>query len=55
MTTPPPAPDPLPSPAVAPHPYQAPAIVHKAQLKHFSGSPLAVDPNSPENVLGLPQ
>jgi hypothetical protein len=52
MITPPPAPAPTPVPA---HAYQAPAIVHKAQLKHFSGSPLAVDPNSPENVLGLPQ
>lgn len=54
MTTPPPAP--APTPAAKPRPtYRAPAIVHKAQLKHFSGSPLAVDPNSPENVLGLPQ
>ncbi len=51
MTTPP-----APTPVAKPLPtYQAPAIVHKAQLKHFSGSPLAVDPNSPENVLGLPQ
>lgn len=50
MTTSTPAPAARPLPA-----YEAPAIIHKAQLKHFSGSPLAVDPNSPENVLGLPQ
>lgn len=55
MILPPPAPDPLPSPSVAFRPYQAPAIVHKAQLKHFSGSPLAVDPNAADNLLGLPK
>lgn len=35
--------------------YEAPAIVYKGELKQFTGSPLAVDPSAPGNVLGLPQ
>ncbi len=54
MTTQPPAPTPPQHPIPAPT-YEAPAIVHRAHLKHFSGSPLAVDPNAPDNLLGLPQ
>lgn len=46
--------DPALAPAAKPlSAYEAPAIVHKAELKHFSGSPLATDPNAPD-LLGLP-
>ncbi len=34
--------------------YQPPRIVHKRELKQFSGSPLVVDPGSPD-ALGLPK
>lgn len=34
-------------------PYQPPRIVYKAQLKQFSGSPLVIEPGSPD-PLGLP-
>lgn len=52
MTIPSPAPAPAPNLDPAPV-YEAPRIVHKGQLKQFSGSPLAVDPGA--DVLGLPK
>lgn len=54
MTTLPPLPMPVAKSDPTPV-YEAPAIVYRAQLKHFSGSPLATDPNAPDNLLGLPR
>lgn len=48
--------NPIPTPEPATKPilvYEAPRIVHKAELKQFTGSPLVVDPGA--DVLGLPQ